>query len=65
MPKLSPELIQSHFREKEYEPYWSFGYWMNSKYKLNDIDLAQELDNNIAFLRLMKDHSKSIEDEDR
>lgn len=65
MPKLSPELIMFHFKEKEYDPYWTFGYWMNSKYKLNDKELADELDNDKAFLRLMKDHSKSIKDENR
>lgn len=65
MPKLSPELIKLHFDEKEYEPYWTFGYWMNSQYKLNDKDLANELDNDKAFHRLMRDHSKTYKDENR
>jgi|TARA_B110001452_G_C14838433_1_gene292800 hypothetical protein len=29
---------------------------MNEMYKLNDIDLASEKDDNMALLRLLKDH---------
>ena len=58
MPKLSQELIRSHYNswknKDSIKP--SFGYTMNEMYKLNDIDLASEKDDNMALLRLLKDH---------
>ena len=54
MPKLSRELISSEYRKyKEPDP---FGLYMNTKYVLKDLKLAEELDNNVALLRLLKDH---------
>lgn len=58
MSKLSQELIRSHYNswKKKQSNKKSFGYTMNEMYKLNDIDLASEQDDNIALLRLLKDH---------
>jgi len=58
MPKLSQSLIQSHYRswKKKESISSTFGYTMNEMYKLNDIDLANEKDDNMALLRLLKDH---------
>jgi len=58
MPKLSQELIRSHYNswKKGESIKSSFGYTMNELYKLNDMDLAKERDDNMALLRLLKDH---------
>jgi len=58
MPKLTQELIRSHYRSwKNKESIKSsFGYTMNEMYNLNDIELAKERDDNFAFLRLLRDH---------
>ena len=54
MPRLSRELISSEY--KNYKGPDPFGLYMNTKYLLKDLKLAQELDNNVALLRLLKDH---------
>jgi len=58
MPKLSMELIRSHYNQwkKKESINSTFGYTMNEMYKLNDIELAKEKDDNMALLRLLKDH---------
>lgn len=58
MPKLSQELIRSHYRswKKGDSIKSTFGYTMNEMYMLNDMNLAKEKDDNMALLRLLKDH---------
>lgn len=57
MPKLSQELIQSNYKEwKKSNSNKSFGYMMNEVYNLNDKNLSNETDENIALLMLLKDH---------
>jgi len=58
MPKLSQELIRSHYRswKKGQSIKSTFGYTMNEMYALNDMNLAKEKDDNMALLRLLKDH---------
>ena len=57
MPKLSITLIKEEYRTfKEEEVHKPFGPYMNDKFSLADYKLHAELDNNIALLRLLKDH---------
>ena len=58
MPKLSQELIRSHYKswKKGQSIKSTFGYTMNEMYTLNDMNLAKEKDDNMALLRLLKDH---------
>ena len=54
MPRLSVELIRHEY--KKHQITGRFGYYMNNKYMLKDIDLASELDDNMAMLKLLRDH---------
>ena len=54
MPKLSPELIRSEYKDHQIKG--RFGYYMNNKYMLKNIKLAGELDDNMAMLILLRDH---------
>ncbi len=57
MPKLSITLVKSEYRSfKGQEEHKHFGPYMNSKYSLTDLKLQAEQDNNLALLRLLKDH---------
>lgn len=57
MPKLSQALIQSHYKNwKKSNDNMTFGYMMNEIYNLNDKNLSNETDENIALLMLLKDH---------
>ena len=58
MPKLSPELIEHEY--KDHQIRGRFGYYMNQKFMLKDPDLATELDDNMAKLRLLRDHVKQL-----
>tara|TARA_R110002012_G_C11594556_1_gene606601 strand:+ start:1225 stop:1407 length:183 start_codon:yes stop_codon:yes gene_type:complete len=55
MPRLSKELIVSDYNSRDMN--LSFGYTMNERYSLNDMDLAEEKDDNMALLRLLRDHA--------
>ena len=54
MPRLSKELIVSDYNSRDMN--LSFGYTMNERYSLNDMNLAKEKDDNMALLRLLRDH---------
>jgi hypothetical protein len=54
MPRLSKQLIISDYNSRDMK--LSFGYSMNERYSLNDMDLAKEKDDNMALLRLLRDH---------
>ncbi len=57
MPLLSIALIKSEYRKfKTKNEHKHFGPYMNESFSLGDIKLQAELDNNIALLRLLKDH---------
>ena len=57
MPKLSMSLIKSEYRGfKAQTVHKHFGPYMNSKFSLADLKLQAEQDNNLALLRLLKDH---------
>ena len=52
MPRLSRELIVQNTENTRTRSVW---FYMNTKYLLKDLKLAEELDNNVALLRLLKD----------
>ena len=54
MPRLSKELIVSDYNSRDMN--LSFGYTMNERYSLNNMNLAKEKDDNMALLRLLRDH---------
>jgi|SaaInl3SG_22_DNA_1037383.scaffolds.fasta_scaffold77929_2 hypothetical protein len=58
MAKLSHELIQTHFEswKKLNKSKHNFGYIMNELYNLNDKELSEEKDSNMAILILLKNH---------
>lgn len=57
MPKLTQTLIQSHYKNwKKSNDNITFGYMMNKIYSLNDKNLSDETDENMALLILLKDH---------
>ncbi len=56
MAYLSIELIKNEYRKWQPKSKPGFGAYMNTVYNLNDIDLLKEIDNNMAMLRLLKDH---------
>ena len=57
MPKLSQTLIQSNYKNwKKSNDNITFGCMMNKIYNLNDKNLSDETDENIALLILLKDH---------
>lgn len=58
MPKLSHQLITSQYNswKKDKSVSSTFGYTMNEQYKLNNMELAKETDDNMALLILLKDH---------
>ena len=57
MPKLSITLIKSEYKGfKIQEEHKHFGPYMNTKFFLADHKLQGEQDNNLALLRLLKDH---------
>tara|TARA_R100000742_G_C4275998_1_gene96791 strand:+ start:1484 stop:1672 length:189 start_codon:yes stop_codon:yes gene_type:complete len=62
MPRLSIELIKTEFRNFKGETKIEhFGPYMNEKFFLGDHKLQAELDNNMAMLRLLKDHVQKEE----
>jgi|TARA_R110000822_G_scaffold43805_5_gene118068 hypothetical protein len=54
MSKLSISIIKQE--HSKYKSKTNFGAYMCVKYNLNDAALADEVDVNMALLRLMKDH---------
>ena len=57
MPKLSIELVKSEYRKfRTQSAHEHFGPYMNEKFSMGDVKLQAELDNNVALLRLLKDH---------
>ena len=54
MSKLSISIIKQE--HSKYKSKTNFGAYMCVKYNLNDAALADEIDVNMALLRLMKDH---------
>jgi hypothetical protein len=57
MPKFSIQLVRKE-RElyKKQSKIKHFGPYMVDKYNINNIALLAELDDNIAMLRIIKDH---------
>ena len=57
MPKLSITLVKKEYKSfKEQGEHKHFGPYMNTKFFLKDLKLQSEQDNNLALLRLLKDH---------
>tara|TARA_R110002020_G_scaffold17044_15_gene60314 strand:- start:768 stop:953 length:186 start_codon:yes stop_codon:yes gene_type:complete len=56
MPRLSKALVVHEYNKRKDRPEGSFGPYMVKKYFLTDVVLAQEADDNMAMLRLLKDH---------
>jgi len=56
MPRLSKSLVVHEYNRRKDRPEGTFGPYMVNKYFLTDAALAEEADDNMAMLRLLKDH---------
>jgi len=56
MPRLSKSLVIHEYNRRKDRPAVTFGPYMVNKYFLTDVALAETTDDNMAMLRLLKDH---------